>query len=32
VPPDETIGRVGGRDDPVLAAAVDWLAARDSCP
>jgi len=31
VPPDETVGRVG-TDDPVLSAAVDWLAARDSCP
>lgn len=35
VPPDEPIGRGtagAGADDPVLTAAVDWLAARDSCP
>ena len=32
VPPDEAVGRVGGTDDPVLSAAVDWLVARDSCP
>jgi C-terminal processing protease CtpA/Prc len=31
VPPDEAVGRVSS-DDPALSAAVDWLAARDSCP
>jgi C-terminal processing protease CtpA/Prc len=35
VPPDEAIGRGAAATavgDPVLAAAVDWLEARDSCP